>query len=306
MDFKILPFELKASEGDGSQFAGHANAFYNIDSAQEIVTPGAFADTLEQFLAVGFIGGLNHNWDEPIGRPTTAREDAKGLYVEGQISNTQHGKDCKILLKDKVVKKMSIGYRVLGDEYLENAEEVAAFWKQAGYTPTTNDIAKAQGGARLLTKLHLYEFSPVTVPANSMADITRVKQYSAQQITTERQFEKLLRDVGFSKEASKIICVSGYKALHRRDAEEEDTDTDAQDTPPESPEQPETTADISAGIETIPPLSIEETAVFVAPVDTEEVQPEAVAHVETVNQEEIRALYASLLHEQAAHYAPSR
>lgn len=220
MDFKILPFELKSASGDGSTFEGYSNAFFNIDAAQEIVDSGAFEETLPQFMLNGFIGGLNHNWDCPIGKPVSAKEDGKGLFVVGKISSTQHGKDCMVLLKDDVIKKMSIGYRVLGAEMLEDAEAVANYWKDRGYTPSTKDIAASQYGARLLTKLHLYEFSPVTVPANTLADITRVKRFSADDVAAEQEIEAYLRDArGFSQKASKIV-VSGIKALYQRDVEE--------------------------------------------------------------------------------------
>lgn len=250
MDFKILPFELKSASGDGSTFDGYANAFFNIDSAQEIVDYGAFADTLPQFLTDGFIGGLNHNWDSPIGSPVSAKEEAKGLFVEGKICPTTHGKDCMVLLKDRVVKKLSIGYRVLGDEYLADGEDVATYWQKCGYTPNPQDIARAAKGARLLTKLHLFEFSPVTVPANTMADITRVKRYDASEIETEREFERFLRDAGFAREAAKTISVSGFKALRQRDVEEAET---PEETPP--PETPEPEAEIPEAKEEEEPVA---------------------------------------------------
>lgn len=261
MDFKILPFELKSASGDGSEFAGYANCFNNVDAAQEIVAPGAFKDTLEEFMATGFIGGLNHQWDSPIGRPVSAKEDATGLFVEGKISPTMHGKDCMVLLKDNVIKKMSIGYRVLGDEVLADAKEVEDYWKDVGYKPSAKDIAASQYGVRLLTKLRLMEFSPVTVPANDMADITRVKRYDADEIVTERQFEKLLRDVGFARDAAKTICVSGFKALRQRDVEEapqpepEITPEPIEpepDVPDEKQEPEQDTTEVKAGPETTP------------------------------------------------------
>jgi len=243
MDFKILPFELKSASDTGSEFSGYANCFNNIDSAQEIVAPGAFTDTLANFMSNGFIGGLNHNWDSPIGKPISAKEDPKGLFVEGKISPTQHGKDCMVLMKDNVIKKMSIGYRVQGDTYLEDAEEVGAYWKSQGYTPTASDIAAAQNGARVLTKIHLFEFSPVTVPANTMADITRVKRYSAGDLQTERAFERFLRDSGLSRKEAVTTIALLFKGL-QRDADEAaspevETPPDEPDTPTPSPIPPE-------------------------------------------------------------------
>jgi HK97 family phage prohead protease len=293
MDFKILPFELKSASGDGSTFAGYSNAFFNIDTAQEIVDKGAFLETLPEFMATGFIGGLNHNWDCPIGKPMSAQEDAKGLFVEGKISPTEHGKDCMVLLKDGVITKMSIGYRVLGAEMLDDAEAVANYWKDRGYTPSAKDIAAAQYGAKLLTKLHLYEFSPVTVPANSMADITRVKRYDADEIDNERDFEKFLRDAGFARAAAKTICVSGFKALRQRDVEEAPTEADeekseAPPTPDPPTEEPEAT--IEAKTEPVP---TQEPALVVVEVVSCKKAP----------QSEVTALYADFLTFQAKRFA---
>lgn len=269
LERKILSFELKAASSDGSTFEGYANAFNNIDSYGEIVVPGAFADTLVQFLSVGFIGGLNHNWDEPIGKPTGAREDAKGLFVQGKISATDHGNDCMILLKDGVIKKMSIGYRVKGAEYLDTAEDVANYWKEQNYAPSPDDIAAAQYGARLLTKILLYEFSPVTVPANSLADITTVKRANASEIETERQFEKFLRDAGFPKDAAVTITASGFKGLRRRDAEEQ-ANTETQPAP------------------IVPAPIVQETPPVV---------------VQKADQADVRLLYAQFLTNDAARYS---
>lgn len=219
---KIISFEFKATEGDGSVFKGYGNAFHNIDSAGEIVVPGAFTDSMAAFLSDGFIGGLNHNWDDPIGKPTKAYEDATGLYLEALIDiNTPEASKCRELIKKQVIKKMSIGYRVKGSEYLETAEDVAKYWEGAGYTPSAQDISRAQYGARLLTKIDpLYEVSPVTVPANSLAAITGVKALENIETMTERDFERFLRDAKFSRSQATAITLHGFKALHQRDADE--------------------------------------------------------------------------------------
>ncbi len=177
LERKELPFELKATAGDGSTFDGYAACFHNVDSYGDIIAKGAFADGLAAFLSDGLIC-WQHDWHMPIGKPTKAVEDDRGLFAGGKISDTTDGRDAKTLLKDGVVKKLSIGFRTLGRTWLETPEEVMAYWKTAGYTPTSEDVAASVYGARLLTKIKLYEFSPVSVPANSSCDITRVKRPS--------------------------------------------------------------------------------------------------------------------------------
>lgn len=270
----------------------------------EIVAPGAFDDALDEFLSVGFIGGLNHNWDEPIGKPLDAKTDTKGLFVRGKISNTEHGQDVKILLKDEVIKKMSIGYRVKSAEYLETAEDVAAYWVDQGYTPNAEDIARSQYGARLLLKIKpLYEFSPVTWPANMLADITRVKRFAPGEMPTARELEEVLRrDVGLSRKNAKAFVLHGIKGL-QRDADEAEPEA----TELAAPETVETEPETEATAEAVAP--VEATTEAAAPVveTPPEAPVEAAPVVEApkslVDQAEVRALYAHLLNSQAARYA---
>lgn len=226
LEHKTISYELKSKSSDGSKWDGHGNTFYCIDSAQEIVDLGAFTDTLPQFLQDGTICGLNHNWDEPIGRPLDAKEDNIGLWLDALCDvDSNEARKCRDLIQKRIIKKLSIGYRVKASEWLETAEDVADYWKSRGYTPRPEDAAAAQYGARLLTKLHLYEVSPVTVPANTYSTINHVKRISSGEIETERQFEKFLRDAGFSRDAARTLCAGGFKALRQRDVEEQDTET---------------------------------------------------------------------------------
>ena len=181
LERKILAFDLKATSEDGGSFEGLAAAFYNPDESWycDILAPGCFVDSLPEFLTSGFVGGMNHDWDQPIGKPTSAEETAEGLFVKATISDTAHGRDCRVLMKDGVVRKLSIGFRVLGRTWLNTLDEVVAWWTSVGYTPTAADMAKAVGGCRLITKLKLYEFSPVALPANPRAVISSVKSGEA-------------------------------------------------------------------------------------------------------------------------------
>ncbi len=177
IEHKSLAFTLKTASEDGGEFEGLASAFYCIDDSywNDIIAPGAFKADLPEFLESGFVGGCNHDWDQPIGRPTFAEETPEGLSVKASISETTHGKDMRVLMKDGVIKRMSIGFRTLAREYLQTAEEVMSWWVRHGYTPSSEDVAKSQYGARVLTRIKLYEFSPVAVPANQRAVITGVK-----------------------------------------------------------------------------------------------------------------------------------
>lgn len=177
LEYKSLAFEVKGKAPDGSQFEGHAAAFHNIDDSyfNDIIAPGAFKADLDFFLKEGFVA-WQHHWSSPIGKPVKAEEDTKGLYVEAKISDTSLGRDVKVLLVDEVVKRLSIGFKTIGREWLEDSTEVMTYWQKHGYTPSPEDIAKSAYGARLLTRVKVFEFSPVSMPANKNATITNVKQ----------------------------------------------------------------------------------------------------------------------------------
>lgn len=180
LQFKTFPFEVKGAAGDGSTFEGLSSVFYNLDSYNDIVDDSSFTTDLPQFLSDGFIGGLNHDWDNPIGTPQDGtRVVEQGLFLRGNVIDTSHGLDVRKMLLAGVVKKLSIGYSLLGSQMLETADDVLAYWASKNYTPSATDIRRAQHGARLLTRIKLYEASPVTVPANDLAAITAVKAAAA-------------------------------------------------------------------------------------------------------------------------------
>jgi len=183
IEHKTLPFELKAagSAGDGyaGEFEGYAAGILNIDSTGDMILPGAFSADLPRFLAEGVIC-WQHDWMTPIGVPLDAREDSYGLWSKCRISKTQQGQDAMTLIRDGVVKKLSIGYRVEDYDYVDRAG-LSAYLNGSGCsTQKCGEILKAYDeqeldGVYLLKKLKLYEYSPVTVPANNNAIITGAK-----------------------------------------------------------------------------------------------------------------------------------
>lgn len=180
----VLPFEVKAvkESSDGrhaGEFTGYAAGIHNIDRVGDMILPGAFTDDLPRFLAEGVVC-WQHDWMTPIGVPLEAFEDTFGLLTRARVSNTAQGKDAMTLIKDGVVKKLSIGYRAQTYEWVNRAGLIA-------YLATTNlseqrrqEIIRTYDEFELdecflLKKLKLYEFSPVTVPANPNANIITAK-----------------------------------------------------------------------------------------------------------------------------------
>lgn len=149
MHVKAFPFEIKA-DGEKRTFEGYAST-WKKDLVNEQITQGAFKKTIGERFPKNQVKVLWQH-SEPIGLPTHMEEDTKGLFVVGKISKTTLGDDALTLMKDGVIDTMSIGYDVMKDSLSDD------------------------GGTRFLHELKLYEFSPVTFPANPDTAVTSVKR----------------------------------------------------------------------------------------------------------------------------------
>jgi HK97 family phage prohead protease len=183
--------ELKFT--DGMKFSGYASIFGGVDSYNDTIAKGAYAETIgERQRPIRM--RWNHHGDI-IGKWTVLKEDAKGLYVEGELTpNHSKASDVYASLKHGAIDGMSIGYRVKDYEQTENI--------------------------RLLKKIDLIEISIVEEPADLGAKIASVKS-EIEQFTSLKEFETLLRDAGrFTKEDATAL-VSRIKSIARRDADAE-------------------------------------------------------------------------------------
>jgi len=187
------------------EFSGYGAVFGNVDSYGDVIAPGAFKSTLADWKQTGKLPpmllqhggmGLTDSDQMPIGKWTKMAEDDRGLYAEGKLINldTERGKTVYGALSEGVLDGLSIGYR---------AKE---------FTLRT----APEDPRRTLKSVDLVELSIVTFPANGKARISAVK--AASEITTPREFERFLRDVGgFSHAQAKAIATAGFKAVDPRD-----------------------------------------------------------------------------------------
>lgn len=186
-------FNIKSFEETGA-FAGYASVFNVTDSQNDMVMPGAFARTLLEGAPAKLL--WQHQPEEPIGVLKTLKEDAIGLYIEGEILlSLTRGREAYALLKSGAINGLSIGYRT----------------KEYAYDP--------ESGIRYLTEVELFEVSLVTFPANELAGVTSLKSGTP----TIRDLEHILRDAGFSRKDAKAVAARGFAALHDpRDAASEE------------------------------------------------------------------------------------
>jgi HK97 family phage prohead protease len=174
MEHLTQSFTVQSANPTSGTFGGLASAFNTmIDSwVPTRIKRGAFQKTLrdnKHRIKVLY----QHDATLPIGIPTRMEETDRGLYVEAKISQTTTGKDCLILLKDKVITEMSIGFDPVRFEMVNE-------------TINGNTVP-----VRHITELQLWEFSPVTWGANRDAVVTSVHRRDGSRAANESRIADL-------------------------------------------------------------------------------------------------------------------
>jgi HK97 family phage prohead protease len=200
MEILAVGLEVKfAAGGSPGFFEGYGSVANIIDDHNDRVAEGAFASSLSGWKTKGYLppmyfqhGPMLGGPAEPVGVWDDMAEDSKGLHVKGRMLGleTDIGRYRYELVKGGAMRGLSIGYKT----------EKADFSKEGNKT------------IRTLKQVKLREVSIVDDPANSYARVHAIKAAAAQ-ISTIREFEDFLRDVGgFSREAAKSIASGGFKA----------------------------------------------------------------------------------------------
>lgn len=156
--FSLDEMRIETREEDGSPvIRGHAAVFNQLSEPlggfREQIASGAFAEALQ----TDDIRALwNHNPDHILGRnmakTLTLSEDARGLAIEIIPPDTQIARDLMTSMKRGDVTQMSFGFSV---------------------RPNGENWAKDDEGRyiRTLTRVRLYDVSPVTYPAYPQTDV---------------------------------------------------------------------------------------------------------------------------------------
>lgn len=176
LEVKSCAFTIKSieddQEGDGSIFTGDAAIFHSVDEGYDLISAHAYDKSIDSFRQNGVIR-LEH--EVSVGKVIDAGITSRGLTIKGKISNTSVGRDAKVLLKDGVLKRLSIGQYITSKRWLDSPDEVKAVWDREGYKPSEDDLMKAGGGVRLIESANPVETSLVFNPMQRLATITSVK-----------------------------------------------------------------------------------------------------------------------------------
>lgn len=142
--------EIKQASEAG--LSGYGAVFGNKDRSGEIIDPFAVTN-LDEFVKSGAIL-VGHNWGDPgVATISSARQDDYGVWIEAMWLDTPSAAACRDIVRQRLQRGksvgLSIGYRVIKDEYVE--------------------------GVRHLKEIEIYEVSIVPIPSNPLATVTSAK-----------------------------------------------------------------------------------------------------------------------------------
>lgn len=205
MEQKRIPLTIK-TQSDGT-FEGYGSVFNNVDLGGDVIVPGAFSRTLKRHkdddsLPLMFWA---HDPAQVPGKWTDMREDKRGLFVKGELADTQLGREVGTLLRMKAVRGLSIGF---------------------GINP--HGVDYDDDGTRFIKDVELYEVSVVSLAMNPSAQVLHAKTRlsaagefvpSAPEIAAlKRKLEGWLRSQGLSKAAAIMYASQAFQVGDIEDA----------------------------------------------------------------------------------------
>jgi uncharacterized protein len=186
------PCEYKADSLDlDGTFSGYGSIFDEVDDDKDLIVAGTFARTLAAWKKQKRLPPVvwQHDFRNPVGPHLEMSEDDKGLRLKGLllVDDIPKAREARALMKHKAVNGLSIGF----------ITKKAKPGKAADGTPI-----------RVIQEADLIEVSIVTLGSNRKAVVTDVKGStiisveSVDALVTPKEFEELLREAGFSRQAA--------------------------------------------------------------------------------------------------------
>jgi uncharacterized protein len=199
--------DIKFAAAEGA-FSGYGSVFGNVDSKNDVIMPGAYAEILKDSDTVPVY--VNHGWlnnELPVGKWVGLKEDDRGLFGEANLVMQMSGAvDAYWGMKSGLVTGLSVAI-----------------------IPDSKTTERRSDGVRVIHRIKaLKEISIVTDPANSEARVTDIKTADdVAQIETIRDFERFLRDAGGLSKGAAVALVARAKAIFASGEPEETVDAKA-------------------------------------------------------------------------------
>ncbi|SDA29211.1 hypothetical protein SAMN05216315_14217 [Nitrosospira sp. Nsp18] len=191
--------DLKFANTEG-EFTGYGSVFGVLDSKNDVIMPGAYAEVLKSSESVKVY--VNHGWmrgELPIGTWSGLKEDGRGLKgTAGLVMQMPSAVNAYWSIKSGLVSGLSVAIM-----------------------PDHNSIERRADGARVIHNIKaLKEISIVTDPANDESRVLDVKfSEEIEKVGSIREFECLLRDVGgLDRGTAKQLVTKAKELFAQRDA----------------------------------------------------------------------------------------
>lgn len=191
-NYKSFDLQVKDVDSKSGIVTGYFSAFGMVDSDGDIIMPGAFKRSIQDWGPEGkgrIKHLLNHNPSQPLGKPLVVKEDAYGLYYESKIGSHQLGKDFIKMVESGLISEHSIGFKTLREQKGSEANEIY-------------DVMLFEGSS--LTAWGANENTPL-IGMKGMKNIEKIQD----QI---KSFEKFIRDSDVTDETIDL-CLIKVKQL---------------------------------------------------------------------------------------------
>lgn len=185
--YKSLGLEVKDVDAKKGIVEGYFSAFGSVDSDGDVMMPGAFKRSIQDWGPEGkgrIKHLLNHDPSKPLGKIMELKEDSYGLYYRSQVGKHQLGTDFVKMVESGLISEHSIGFQTLREQKGSDYNEI-------------HDVKLYEGSS--LTAWGANENTPL-IGMKSLNDVEEIKE----QI---KSFEKFVRNSDVSDETIELCII---------------------------------------------------------------------------------------------------
>jgi HK97 family phage prohead protease len=186
-NYKHQSLEVKDIDQKQGIVSGYFSAFGMVDSDGDIIMPGAFKRSIQDWgpEAKGRIKHLlNHDPSKPLGKIMELKEDGYGLLYRSQVGKHSLGQDFIKMVESGLIAEHSIGFRTLREQKSDTANEI-------------HEVMLFEGSS--LTAWGANENTPL-LGIKSIKNIDQVKEEI-------RNFEKFIRNSDATDETIELCLI---------------------------------------------------------------------------------------------------
>ena len=191
-NYKSLDMEVKDVDAKEGIVSGYFSAFGMVDSDGDIIMPGAFKRSIQDWGPEGkgrIKHLLNHDPSKPLGKIMQLEEDSYGLKYTSQIGSHSLGKDFVKMVDSGLIAEHSIGFKTLREQKSGDANQI-------------HEVMLFEGSS--LTAWGANENTPLI----GMKNMVTIENIQAQ----IKAFEKFIRDSDVTDETIDL-CLIKVKQL---------------------------------------------------------------------------------------------